>query len=1039
MGADAVLTSSSSTGTLADDTLGTRTTRRRRVRLIRLMVWTVMLLTVAVAIGYELRTSALQAWLLPRYTAKMQYELAEGPSSSIAFPRSAPFDDRLGYSHLADFQQRLEARGFEVERQAVSSPELVRLLDWGIAPPYREPLVAGLKVHGMDGAPLYDATHTQRWFVGFEDVPPLLVDTLLYIENRELLNPYDPRANPAIEWDRMAKASLLYTGTKLGLPVPLQGGSTLAIQLEKYRHSPHGRTASPMDKLRQVAGASLKAYRDGADTREWRREIVVEYLNTAPLAAAPGYGEIYGLGDGLYAWFGLDLDDMKAALAEPGVTPEKVRAYKHALALLIALRAPTTYLQRDRDALNDKVNEYARLLARDGIIDSELASGVQAAQFDFLRRAPVAPPLPFARQKAPNAVRTTLLQWLDLPSFYELDRLHLVADGTIDLELQNAVEQLFDNLGDKSFVRANGLTGERLLRNADPTQVVYSLMLFERTPTGNLLRVNADNLERPFDINGGVKLDLGSTAKLRTLAHYLEVIALLYHELQPRDAKELTALARDKTTDPLTAWVADTLAKNPAVRLDALLELALDRKYSASPGEAFFTGSGMHVFGNFNKDDNGRIMPVRQGLRNSTNLVFIRLIRDLVRYHRARLDYDAEALLRDPDHPDRAKILNEVADDEQRQVLRRAYRHYSGLTPDAAVARLLGSRAKSARHLAMLFFAWRMGDTPEALEAWLASQKVSVPAQDLPKLIKAYGGAHLTLLDFGYLLNRQPLEVWAVGEIVDEPGIGWDAMLARSAPARQIAGQWLLRPKSRRAQDLRLRIRVERDAFERMTPYWQRLGFPFGHLVPSYATAIGSSSDRPAALAELMGIIANDGMRLPMLRMTRLHWGEGTPYETVMVPRRDAGERVMEPEVAQALRAALADVVDNGTARRLAGAFKVADGKKAVVGGKTGSGDNRFKTFARGGGVKSSRVVSRTATFTFYIGDRYFGVLTAFVPGKEAGGYEFTSALSVSVLKLLAPEINARIAGRPLPARPAAPGQVAGSAPATQPKHAAPS
>ena len=49
----------------------------------------------------------------------------------------------------------------------------------------------------------------------------------------------------------MAKASLLYTGTKLGLPVPLQGGSTLAIQLEKYRHSPKGRTSSPLDKLRQ--------------------------------------------------------------------------------------------------------------------------------------------------------------------------------------------------------------------------------------------------------------------------------------------------------------------------------------------------------------------------------------------------------------------------------------------------------------------------------------------------------------------------------------------------------------------------------------------------------------------------------------------------------------------------------------------------------------------------------------------------------------------------------------------------------------------
>jgi membrane peptidoglycan carboxypeptidase len=164
-----------------------------------------------------------------------------------------------------------------------------------------------------------------------------------------------------------------------------------------------------------------------------------------------------------------------------------------------------------------------------------------------------------------------------------------------------------------------------------------------------------------------------------------------------------------------------------------------------------------------------------------------------------------------------------------------------------------------------------------------------------------------------------------------------------------------------------------------------------------------------------MGIIVNDGMKQPMLRMTRLRWGEGTPYETVMVPKHDPGERVMAPEVAAALRAALANVVEAGTARRLAGAFKTPAGKVAA-GGKTGSGDNRFKTFGRGGWVKSSRVVSRTATFTFYIGDRYFGVLTAFVPGKDAQGYEFTSALSVSVLRLLAPAINARLADAPLPA-----------------------
>ena len=42
--------------------------------------------------------------------------------------------------------------------------------------------------------------------------------------------------------------------------------------------------------------------------------------------------------------------------------------------------------------------------------------------------------------------------------------------------------------------------------------------LVEPFSCGYYATVQADNLDRPFDINSGMKLDLGSTAKLRTLA-----------------------------------------------------------------------------------------------------------------------------------------------------------------------------------------------------------------------------------------------------------------------------------------------------------------------------------------------------------------------------------------------------------------------------------------------------------------------------------------------------------------------------------------
>jgi hypothetical protein len=102
---------------------------------------------------------------------------------------------------------------------------------------------------------------------------------------------------------------------------------------------------------------------------------------------------------------------------------------------------------------------------------------------------------------------------------------------------------------------------------------------------------------------------------------------------------------------------------------------------------------------------------------------------------------------------------------------------------------------------------------------------------------------------------------------------------------------------------------------------------------------------------------------------------------------------------------ALAGVVEQGTAQAVKGAFARPGELNVLVGGKPGSGNN-FETFNRYGNALTSRAVNRTATFVFYIGERYFGVITAFVAGPEASRYRFTSALPVAVLKLLAPAIR---------------------------------
>ena len=74
------------------------------------------------------------------------------------------------------------------------------------------------------------------------------------------------------------------------------------------------------------------------------RQIVVDYLNSTPLSARTGFGEVNGLGDGLWAWFGTDFERANRPLSAPAPNPaacsEQARVYKQVLSLLLAQRRP---------------------------------------------------------------------------------------------------------------------------------------------------------------------------------------------------------------------------------------------------------------------------------------------------------------------------------------------------------------------------------------------------------------------------------------------------------------------------------------------------------------------------------------------------------------------------------------------------------------------------------------------------------------------------------------------------------------------------
>jgi len=972
-------------------------------------------LMLGVALGTcEARTSAVQARLASGLAQRARFAVEPGPSPAIRFPEAGPYDVRHGYTRIPAFGARLLERGFRIEAQARFSRPLLAATALGLPPPWREPPSAALRIEDRRGEPLFDARRAPG-YADFDAIPPLVAASLLYVENRELLRDVHPNRNPVLEWDRLGRAIAQYAREKAGLGAGSAGGSTLAIQIEKYRHSPGGLTDSPLEKLRQIAAASLRAYRDGPSTAGARRELVVDYLNSLPLAALPGYGEVLGLREGVEEWYGADFAELNRhvrALPSRGpVPPEGALAYAQALSLVLATQRPTAYLLGDPRALAERTRGYLARFERDGMISPELAAAAASAPLARRRRAP--PADDHALERKPAApVRSRLVELLGLAGYPELDLLDLRVESSLDRRAQLRANQKLRELRDPRRAAAAGLTGFRLLGPGDSEGVVYSFSLYERGVGANRLLVQVDNSSEALDISEGAKLDLGSTAKLRTLVSYLEAIAALHAEFSAREPAELREIPVHPK-DRLTAWALDELIARPRMPLGAFLERALERRYSASPGEAFFTGGGLHRFANFDKRDDGRVVSLREAFRNSINLPFVRLMRDLVDHLISRTPTGGRNVLEDLSDPRRTTYLTRFADRESKSFLRQFHARYRGLAREQAFVRLFEGRTLAAKRVAVVLRSLAPEAPYERFEAEMRSRLgARTPApESLRVLYQAYGPERLGLSDRGYLAGVHPLELWLVAYLQRHPGAGLEEVFEASRAERAEVYRWLFRSRHKSAQDRRIRTELEREAFEEIHRQWRQTGYPFDSLVPSYATAIGTSADRPAALADLAGVLLNDGVRLPSRRFELLAFGEGTPYETRFVPVFRPGVRVVQSEVAEAARGAMRGVVEGGTARRAAGAILGPDGQPLLVAGKTGTGDHRYKVFAPGGRLLESRVVNRTATFVFTIGERFYGVVTAHVTGPAAAGYGFTSSLPVQLFRVLAPVIVGPLLG----------------------------
>jgi membrane peptidoglycan carboxypeptidase len=988
--------------------------RMGKKRMVTMLKWTLLglfLLLVCASITalvYELQTSKFQSREIARYAATLTYSLEDGSSDAVIYPQQGPFDTRLGYAQLPQLLDRAQEHGLEIASQTQFSPSLMEFASRGFFTPYSEKNQSGLDISDCRGESVYQATYPRRVYTSFDAVPPLVVQSLLFIENRELLDTARPYMNPAVDWGRFTKAIMHEAAKSIGLNYATIGGSTLSTQMEKYRHSPAGLTSSPREKLLQMASASVRAYQAGPETFSARQGVVLSYINTVPLSAAPGYGEIHGVGDGGWVWFGADFEQVNQLLRLPEATGDTLLAQglalRQVISLMIAQRRPSYYLgQNGRAELSALTGSYLRLLANNGYISPSLRDAGLAQEVIFRDFSKEPAVTPMDTDKGALMVRTHLSEMLGAP-LYDLDRLDLAATSTLHSNLQEQVNFYLSRLSDPEFAGTAGILGERLLTGSRTQQVRYSFTLYERTPRGNLVRVQTDNTDQPFDINEGSKLELGSTAKLRVFVTYLEVIAEIHDRYAGQSPQALRG-ALGAPQDNLTRWGLNYLIQAKDKSLQAMLSAATERRYSANPREVFFTGGGLHTFHNFRDEDNNSNPTVREALLKSINLPFIRLMRDLVRYHTYQNTDNVVKLLGDDHDPQRREYLAQFADREGQVYLLRFWRKYKGKSPEERLNIFLGGlRRNQVRFAAVHRYLYPETDSlsfSRFLRERLPHEKIA--DKRISELYHRYGPDAYNLSDQGYIARVHPLELWVLNYMLHHPGAEWKDLLEASTDTRQEVYTWLFRTRFKNARDSRIRTILELEAFADIQHRWERLGFPFSQLVPSYATALGSSGDRPAALAELMGIVLNNGVRQPTRRIEEMRFAADTPYETALTLAPVAGEQVLKPEVAAAVRGALSEVVDAGTARRLRGGFTKADGEPLIMGGKTGTGDNRLVTVSAGGHRLTSRAINRTATFVFFLGDRHFGTLTAFVPGREAADFRFTSSLPLQVLRSMAP------------------------------------
>ena len=176
---------------------------------VRYLRWllVIFVLTLALAAYQESRLHFYQSTFWHWLAQKLSYRIENGASAQISFPNAGPFDKRYGYHQLPLWQTHLIQNGFNLSAQSRFSAGLQRYSNWGFNPPFIQQHYPALSLQGCKQDLLYQFNAPALRFNDLAEVAPVIVQSLLFIEDRDLLSPKHPRANPVVNLPRLGAAT----------------------------------------------------------------------------------------------------------------------------------------------------------------------------------------------------------------------------------------------------------------------------------------------------------------------------------------------------------------------------------------------------------------------------------------------------------------------------------------------------------------------------------------------------------------------------------------------------------------------------------------------------------------------------------------------------------------------------------------------------------------------------------------------------------------------------------------------------------------